>query len=102
MPRIIHDGEYFYADEVEGGLVELEQPPPVDDPPPEATRGEPWGWRKGAPYPRGWRADGRYDSDRNLLAEAWLERRLGPRWSATASAADWATAWATVDEGWQP
>lgn len=27
---------------------------PIDDPPPLDTRGEPWGWTKEGPHPRGW------------------------------------------------
>jgi hypothetical protein len=52
-PRIIRPGEEYTEDELERGEVELEQPirreaPPVD------VQGEPWGWTKPGPRPRGW------------------------------------------------
>jgi hypothetical protein len=62
--RLIRPGDAYTADELDRGEVELEQVPPRADPPPEETRGEPWGWTKGPPYPRGWREDGRYSERR--------------------------------------
>jgi hypothetical protein len=100
--RTIRSGDEYTLDELQDGRAGLEDVPPDPDPPPGETQGEPWGWTKGPPYPRGYRADGRYDSDRNLLAEAWLASRLGPEWSAMATRDDWAAAWAAVDAGWQP
>ena len=54
--RIVRPGGSYTADED----VQLETPAPAADPPPEETRGEPWGWTKPGPRPRGWREDGRY------------------------------------------
>ena len=48
--RLVRPGETYTLSET----VELEDVPPDPDPPPEETRGEPWGWTKGPPYPRGW------------------------------------------------
>lgn len=48
--RRIRDGDEYTADED----VELETPEPEYDPPPEELRGEPWGWTKPGPRPRGW------------------------------------------------
>jgi hypothetical protein len=58
--RIIRPGDSYTADELDRGDVELEEVEPVRDPPPEDTRGEPWGWTKGPPFPRGYREDGDY------------------------------------------
>jgi hypothetical protein len=63
--RLIRSGDAYTADELDRGEVELEQVPTVADPPPEETRGEPWGWTKGPPYPRGWREDGEYPGQRS-------------------------------------
>jgi len=46
----------------DGEDVELEQVEPNPEPP-VAEQGEPWGWTKAGPRPRGWRKDGRYDTD---------------------------------------
>jgi hypothetical protein len=60
--RLIHSGEEYTADELAAGEVELEQPEPFPEPPVE-VQGEPWGWTKPGPRPRGWRKDGRYGTD---------------------------------------
>jgi hypothetical protein len=63
--RLIRPGDSYTDEELERGEVELEQPPPRPEPPPE-VQGEPWGWTKPGPRPRGWREDGRYGpQDRN-------------------------------------
>ena len=62
-PRIIRQGGSYTRDEEIAGEIELAEVPPLADPPPEETRGEPWGWTKGPPYPLGWRKDGRYGPD---------------------------------------
>lgn len=54
--RIIRDGDSYE----DGEDVELDIPFMVSDPPPVETRGEPMGWTKGPPYPRGYREDGEY------------------------------------------
>jgi hypothetical protein len=53
--RIVHAMEEYRSDED----VELEQVEPFPEPPVE-VQGEPWGWTKPGPRPRGWREDGRY------------------------------------------
>jgi hypothetical protein len=60
-PRRVRPGDSYNIDELDRGEVELEEVPPNPDPPPEDTRGEPWGWTKPGPRPRGWREDGNYD-----------------------------------------
>ena len=52
--RLIHRGDEYTLRELLDGEVELEEVPPDPDPPPGETRGEPWGWTKGPPYPRGY------------------------------------------------
>lgn len=64
-PRRIRDGDTYTADELDRGEAELEEVPPDPDPPPEDTRGEPWGWTKDGDKPRGWRADGEYPGQHN-------------------------------------
>ena len=59
-PRRIRPGMVFTSAEDTAGDVTLEGPAPHPDPPPPGTRGEPWGWEKGAPYPRGYREDSHY------------------------------------------
>jgi hypothetical protein len=44
-----------------GEDVDLLEVPPIEDPPSTETQGEPWGWTKPGPKPRGWRKDGHYD-----------------------------------------
>ena len=61
-PRRITQGMVFTSAELTAGTVTLTGPDPHPDPPPGQTRGEPWGWTKGAPYPRGWKEDGQYDA----------------------------------------
>lgn len=58
--RRVRDGDVYTREEEERDEVELEGPDPIRDPPDEETRGEPWGWTKPGPKPRGWREDGRY------------------------------------------
>lgn len=62
--RLIRTGDEFTIEEDLGNLIEREDADPDPDPPPEETRGEPWGWTKGPPYPRGWQEDGNYDGTR--------------------------------------
>ena len=42
--------------------VVLAEPKPAEEPPVE-VQGEPWGWTKPGPRPRGWRRDGKYGPD---------------------------------------
>ena len=58
MPRKIRDGDEYTIDEEE---IYLEQAEPERNQPPEELRGEPWGWTKPGPKPRGWRRDGDYE-----------------------------------------
>ena len=55
--RLVRPGESYTIDEE----VDLEEVSPMTNPPPEETRGEPWGWTKPGPRPLGWREDGNYD-----------------------------------------
>jgi hypothetical protein len=57
MPRRIAPGDTYTIDEE----VELEEVAQNEEPP-EEVQGEPWGWTKPGPKPRGWREDGRYES----------------------------------------
>jgi hypothetical protein len=56
MTRIIEPGDSYTADEED---IELRQVVPCDEPDID-VQGEPWGWTKDGPKPRGWREDGRY------------------------------------------
>jgi hypothetical protein len=60
--RLVSPGEEYTSDELRAGLVELEEVPPRPEPPVE-VQGEPWGWTKPGPRPKGWREDGRYGPD---------------------------------------
>lgn len=51
--RLVRDGDVFTIDEEERGELEFELPERFTEPPVE-EQGEPWGWTKGPPYPRGW------------------------------------------------
>ena len=51
--RLIRAGDTFTILEDLAGEIEREEAEPHPDPPPEHLRGEPWGWTKGPPYPRG-------------------------------------------------
>jgi hypothetical protein len=66
-PRLIGPGDAYTAEELARGEVELQEVPPIADPPPEETRGEVWGsgkWDRDL-HPRGWREDGEYPGQRN-------------------------------------
>lgn len=70
--RRIREGEQYMADDTD---IELEQADPRPAPPVE-IQGEPWGWTKPGPRPKGFRADGRYDGMTAADAErAELEGR---------------------------
>jgi hypothetical protein len=56
--RLVRAGETYTIDED----CDLEQVEPYPEPPVE-VQGEPWGWLKDGPRPRGWRRDGKYGSD---------------------------------------
>lgn len=58
MPRKIKAGDTYTIDDD----IELAEVEPESNQPPEELRGEPWGWTKAGPKPRGWRRDGHYDS----------------------------------------
>jgi hypothetical protein len=60
--RFVEEGETFTIDEEMSGTAETVQRDPNPEPPVD-IQGEPWGWTKGPPYPRGWREDGRYDRE---------------------------------------
>lgn len=63
MPlREIFDGDSYTEDELERGEVVLVMVARFDEPDVN-TQGESWGWTKGPPFPRGYRADGRYGPD---------------------------------------
>jgi hypothetical protein len=55
--RLVRAGEEY---DDTAGEVELETPEPRPEPPVE-VQGEPWGWTKPGPRPRGFREDGQYD-----------------------------------------
>jgi hypothetical protein len=57
--RRVFAGEEYSADED----VVLDTPEEQWPAPPVETQGEPWGWTKRGPKPRGWRKDGRYGPD---------------------------------------
>lgn len=57
--RLVRDGDEYTIDEEDRGEIELELPERFDEPPVE-IQGEPWGWTKPGPRPRGWREDGQY------------------------------------------
>jgi hypothetical protein len=54
--RVVREGEE-YDDTAEE--VELDTPDPRPEPPVD-VQGEPWGWTKPGPRPRGFRDDGQY------------------------------------------
>ena len=59
MARIISRGDVFTIHEDEDGLIEKEETGRYEEPP-EEIAGEPWGWTKPGPHPRGWKEDGYY------------------------------------------
>jgi hypothetical protein len=42
--RLVRDGDTYTLDELLDDTVELEERDEDENPPPERTRGEPWGW----------------------------------------------------------
>ena len=57
--RFIMDGDSYTIDE----NVDLDTPIARTEPPIE-IQGEPWGWTKEGPKPKGFREDGKYDNGR--------------------------------------
>jgi hypothetical protein len=53
--RWVQAGDEYTADE----NVDLDEVDAVEEPPVD-VQGEPWGWTKPGPKPRGWREDGMY------------------------------------------
>lgn len=51
--RRIRDGDSFDIDEDERGKLDFERPRPFPEPSVD-IQGEPWGWLKDGPRPRGW------------------------------------------------
>jgi hypothetical protein len=51
--RKIREGDTFTIDEENRGEIDLIQVQRRDEPPVD-VQGEPWGWTKGPPYPRGY------------------------------------------------
>jgi hypothetical protein len=68
--RLVHRGDTYTIDEDLEGEIELEEVEPDPDPPPEEVRGEPWGWTKPGPRPRGWRKDGQYGPAEGVASES--------------------------------
>jgi hypothetical protein len=62
--RLIREGDSFTIDDEDRGDIELQEVTPNEEPP-EDIQGEPWGWTKPGPKPRGWREDGRYFDEPN-------------------------------------
>jgi len=60
--RVIHDGDEYTEDELAAGEVDRESAVRAPEEPVE-VQGEPWGWTKPGPRPRGWREDENYGSD---------------------------------------
>lgn len=58
MRRLIRELDSYTIDEDDD--VECMEVVPYAEPPTE-VQGEPWGWTKGPPRPRGYREDGRYE-----------------------------------------
>lgn len=65
---IIHAGEPYH----EGDDVEIRQLAPTTDPPPETVRGEPWGWTKPGPRPRGWPGPDQSHDDPGPFDGSWV------------------------------
>lgn len=51
--RLVRDGDEYTIDEEERGEIELELRDRREEPPVE-VQGEPWGWTKPGPRPKGW------------------------------------------------
>jgi hypothetical protein len=62
--RLVGDGDEYTDDELQRDEIELEHAERRPEPPVE-VQGEPWGWTKPGPRPKGWREDGRYGEDRD-------------------------------------
>lgn len=51
--RLVRDGDVFTIDEEERNELEFERPERRPEPPVD-VQGEPWGWTKDGPRPKGW------------------------------------------------
>lgn len=51
--RRLRDGDEYTINEEDQDLIEREEVEPFPEPPVE-VQGEPWGWTKDGPRPRGW------------------------------------------------
>lgn len=72
--RLIRDGDAYTDDEDERGEVELEQVPRRPEPPVE-VQGEPWGWTKPGPRPRGWPGPDHPTDEPGPFDGEWAPRR---------------------------
>lgn len=76
MPRRrIREGDIFTINEEDRDQLEFETPEPDSDPPPEEVRGEPWGWTKPGPRPRGWPGPDHSRDDPGPYDGEWEPRR---------------------------
>lgn len=70
--RRILDGDSYTIVEEDRDEIELERRDPTPDPPPEDTRGEPWGWPEDKPRrPRGWPGPDHSRDDPGPFDGAW-------------------------------
>jgi hypothetical protein len=75
--RRLRDGDEYTIDEEDRGLVEREEVERFPEPPVE-VQGEPWGWTKDGPRPRGWPGPDHSRDDPGPFDGEWeppLERR---------------------------
>jgi hypothetical protein len=75
--RRIHEDDEFTMEDEDRKNVEFDEAVRYDEPS-EDIQGEPWGWTKPGPRPRGWREDGDYpghnQDDPGPFDGEWEER----------------------------
>lgn len=69
--RKVTVGMVYTIDEEDADLIELVTPDPTPDPPPEELRGEPWGWIKEGPKPRGYPGPIHYQEEPGPFDGRW-------------------------------
>lgn len=72
--RRLHDGDEYTINEEDQDLIEREEIEPFTEPPTE-VQGEPWGWTKDGPRPRGWPGPDANRDDPGPYDGEWEPRR---------------------------
>jgi hypothetical protein len=72
--RLVRDGDEYTVDEENRDEIELELPERREEPPVD-VQGEPWGWTKDGPRPKGWPGPDNILDNPGPFDGSWEEQR---------------------------